>query len=184
MQLRLLAAMIALASAAPAAADEFRPIFVPSGTSFEGALAHDSSHFSTMIGLLRTADLPELKEGKTATLLAPTDKAFAAYPQQKVQLLIKDKAAAQSFLRAHLIPGRVVFQEMFDRPNPTGDGAAATRYVVTFGGSKVQIQCNDHPASAKKPHYPLIGGRSRVLEPDIIGQRGVIQVIDKPLVDL
>jgi uncharacterized surface protein with fasciclin (FAS1) repeats len=178
MKLALPFAAITLATAAPAMAEEFRPIFVPSGAGFEQALANDKDHFSVMIGLLRSADLPELRDEKPETLFAPTDAAFANYPKEKLAGLQKDPAAAQAFIRGHLVDGKVVFEQLFDGPA----GKPVVAKVVTLDGSLVSIQCNEHPGGANKPHYPRVAGKAQVLAPDIAGDRGVIQVIDKPLV--
>ena len=59
----------------------FRPIFHPPTISILDALRHDEDNFSILIGLIKDSGLNELtKEGKSFTLLAPTNAAFAKLP--------------------------------------------------------------------------------------------------------
>ncbi len=65
----LVAATLIVALATFASADDFRPIFHPPTIGILEALQQDPTNFSTLIGLLKKADLKELRDAKALRLL-------------------------------------------------------------------------------------------------------------------
>lgn len=171
------------AMATPSLAEGIRPIWVPSNAGFEEVLAKNGGAFSIMIGLLRAADVPELKTGQPLTLIVPVDEAFGKDQKVRIAQLLKDPAAATRFVRAHLIPQRVVFQEVFAADKPEDAGKPIVKVFTTLDGAQIPIPCNAHPGGVNAPHHPVIAGRAKVLAPDVVGDRGVIHVVDRPLVE-
>lgn len=178
----LVAATLIVALATFASADDFRPIFHPPTSSILEALQQDPDNFSTLIGLLKKADLKELRDAKASyTLLAPTNAAFAKLSPEDFAKLTNDPKALRQLLLAHLLPGKVVFMQMFA---PDQGGVAkknVTKSLKTAEGNLAFLQCDEHPADPANQHHPLINKQARVLKSDIEGKYAVIQVIDTVL---
>jgi uncharacterized surface protein with fasciclin (FAS1) repeats len=173
------AAMLVVALSTLASAEEFRPIFHPPTISIMEALQQDPDNFSTLIGLLRKADLKELRDAKASyTLLAPTNAAFAKYPPKYFTNLTNDPEKLRQLLLAHLLPGKVLFKALFA---PDKGGVAkknVTESLKTADGGLAYFQFDEHPADPGNEHHPLINKKARVLKSDIEGTYSVIQVID------
>jgi uncharacterized surface protein with fasciclin (FAS1) repeats len=178
----LVAAILIVALATFASADDFRPIFHPPTVSILEALQQDPDNFSTLIGLLKKADLKELRDAKASyTLLAPTNAAFAKLSPEDFAKLTNDPKELRQLLLAHLLPGKVMFIQMFA---PDQGGVAkknVTKSLKTAEGGLAFFECDEHPANPANEHHPLINGKSRVLKSDIEGKDAVIQVLDTVL---
>ncbi|POY38470.1 hypothetical protein C3K47_03495 [Solitalea longa] len=157
-------------------AQDFRPIVIPPYAGFDEILAKDKEHFSVMVGLLKTADLPELQSSKSSfTLFAPTNEAFNNMPKGFIENAQKDKALAQKFIRAHLLKGKVLFAQVF---NGSVGGGKVTKVFYSLNNEKIEIQCDDHPMSMEKEHHPLINQKAKTIYSDVEGKYNVIQVLD------
>ena len=105
----LVAAMLFIALSTVASADDFRPIFHPPTISIVEALQQDPDNFSTLIGLLRKAEIKEVWDAKASyTLLAPTNAAFAKLSPESFAKLTNDPKKLRQLLLAHLLPGKVI----------------------------------------------------------------------------
>jgi len=179
----LVAATLIFALSMVASADDFRPIFHPPTTSISGALEQDPANFSTLIGLLRKADLKELRDAKASyTLLAPSNAAFAKLSPEDLAKLTNDPEKLRQLLLAHLLPGKVLFNALF-APDQGGQAKQnVTESLKTAAGGSAYFECNEHPADPGNEHHPLINKQARVLKSDIEGKYSVIQVIDTVLI--
>jgi uncharacterized surface protein with fasciclin (FAS1) repeats len=179
----LVAAMLIVAHSTFALADDFRPIFHPPTSSILEALQQDPDNFSTLIGLLKQADLKELRDSKASyTLLAPTNAAFAKLSPEEFTRLTIDPQKLRQLLLAHLLPGRIMFMQLFA---PASGGVAkknVTESLNTADGGLAYFVCNEHPPDPEKQHHPLINKEARVLKSDIEGKYSVVQVIDAVLI--
>ena len=179
----LLAATFIVTLSTFASGEEFRPIFHPPTISILEALQRDPDNFSTLIGLLRKADLKELRNAKASyTLLAPTNAAFAKLSPEYFTKVTNDPARLRHLLLAHLLPGKVMFMQLF-APDKSGVARKnVTESLKTADGNLAYFQCDEHPANPANVHHPLINRKARVLKSDIEGAYAVIQVIDTVLI--
>ena len=177
------AAMLIIALSTVASADDFRPIFHPPTISIVEALQQDPDNFSTLIGLLRKADIKEVWDTKASyTLLAPTNAAFAKLSPEYLAKLTSDPKNLRQLLLAHLLPGKVVFKQMFALDKGSAP-KKVTNSLKTADGGLAYFECDGaDPAARGGEHHPLINNKARVLKSDIEGKNSVIQVIDAVLI--
>jgi uncharacterized surface protein with fasciclin (FAS1) repeats len=90
------------------------------------------------------------------TVFAPTDEAFAKIPKDKLDALLKDKAALTKVLTYHVVPGKVMAANVAAGQVKTVQGGSLT--VTTQGGVKVD--------------------GANVVKTDVAASNGVIHVID------
>jgi transforming growth factor-beta-induced protein len=179
----LVAATLMIALSTLALADDFRPIFHPPTIGIVEALEQDPDNFSTLIGLLRKADLKELRDAKASyTILAPTNGAFAKLSPEYFTKLTNDPAKLRQFLLAHLLSGKVMFMQMFAPDKAEVAKKNVTESLKTADGGLAYFVCNEHPVDPANEHHPLINKKARVLKSDIEGKYSVIHVIDTVLV--
>ena len=178
----LVAATLIITFSTFSSGEEFRPIFHPPTIRILEALQQDPDNFSTLIGLLRKADLKELREANVSyTLLAPTNAAFAKLSPESFAEISKDPPKLRQLLLAHLLPGKVMFMQLF-APDKSGVARKnVTESLKTADGNLAYFQCDEHPANPANEHHPLINKKARVLKSDIEGKYAVIQVIDTVL---
>jgi uncharacterized surface protein with fasciclin (FAS1) repeats len=100
-------------------------------------------------------------QGGEFTIFAPTDEAFAAIPQDKLQRLLQpeNRALLQRVLAYHVVPGRVTSDQL------------QTGGLRTLGGG-VAVRVT--------PERVVINNGS-VLRPDIPAQNGVVHAISQVL---
>jgi uncharacterized surface protein with fasciclin (FAS1) repeats len=115
-----------------------------------------AGQFKTLTSALEKAGLVEsLKAHHLCTLFAPTDKAFAKVPKEKLDALLADNDKLRKLLKAHIIVGREV-------------KAADLRKL---NGEKV----NGFSIDAKDE---LKIGAAKIIKADVPAKNGVIHVID------
>lgn len=113
--------------------------------------------FKTLVTAVQAAGLVDTLKGPGPfTVFAPTDEAFAKIPKDKLDALLKDKAALTAVLTYHVVPGRVMAADVKPGQVKTVQGGAIT--VSTQGGVKVD--------------------NANVVRTDITTSNGVIHVID------
>ena len=113
--------------------------------------------FKTLVAAVQAAGLVDTLKGKGPfTVFAPTDEAFAKIPKDKLDALLKDKAALTKVLTYHVVPGKVMAANVTAGPVKTVQGSALT--VSTQGGVKVD--------------------NANVIKTDVVASNGVIHVID------
>jgi uncharacterized surface protein with fasciclin (FAS1) repeats len=118
-----------------------------------------AGQFKTLTAALEKAGLAEsLKTHNSCTLFAPTDKAFAKVPKEKLEALLGDKEKLRKLLEAHIVVGREVKRADLRKLN----------------GEKV----NGFPIDAKDE---LKIGAAKIIKADVPAKNGVIHVIDMVL---
>jgi uncharacterized surface protein with fasciclin (FAS1) repeats len=116
-----------------------------------------AGNFKTLATALQAAGLVDTLKGKGPfTVFAPTDEAFAKVPKDKLDALLKDKAALTKVLTYHVVPGTVMAKDVKAGKVKTVQGGELT--VATAGGVTVD--------------------GAKVTATDIAASNGVIHVID------
>lgn len=142
----LLASLFALTVSNAAYADDI----VDSATA-DGSL-------KTLVTALQTAGLTDtLKGAGPFTVFAPNDAAFAKLPKEKLDALLKDKAALTKLLTAHIVAHKI-----------TAEDVQAGK-VKSIEGHELKL---DVSAGIKVDGVPTVGGN------DIKADNGMIYVVD------
>jgi uncharacterized surface protein with fasciclin (FAS1) repeats len=97
--------------------------------------------FKTLVAAVQAAGLVETLKGPGPfTVFAPTDAAFAKIPKDKLDALLKDKAALAKVLTYHVVAGKVMAKDVKPGMVKTVQGSditLATTGGVTVNGAKV-----------------------------------------------
>ena len=118
-----------------------------------------NGNFTTLVKAVKAADLVEtLKGDGPFTVFAPTDAAFAKIPSDTLSALISDKSALTGVLTYHVVPGKVLAED-----------------VVTLNEAKT-IQGQSVDINVKNDKVFVDG--AQVVMTDIKTSNGVIHVID------
>ena len=113
--------------------------------------------FKTLATALQAAGLIDTLKGPGPfTVFAPTDEAFAKIPKDKLDALLKDKAALTKVLTYHVVAGKVMAKDVKAGKVKTVQGGELT--LATAGGVTVD--------------------GAKVTATDIAADNGVIHVID------
>jgi uncharacterized surface protein with fasciclin (FAS1) repeats len=113
--------------------------------------------FKTLATALQAAGLIDTLKGPGPfTVFAPTDDAFAKIPKEKLDALLKDKAALTKVLTYHVVAGKVMAKDVKAGKVKTVQGGELT--LATAGGVTVD--------------------GAKVTATDIAADNGVIHVID------
>ena len=154
----LVSALLVIAAAAVAPAQEFRPIPNPPVTKPIAETLRAAGNFKTFLSLLERAGLKNLGvepvgfiggpgPNRTAsdakpdpgggpryrTVFAPTDAAFARLPKGALAALKKDPARLRSFLLRHMVEGKLMVKE----PPDTASSAGST--FKSVDGSELNL---------------------------------------------
>lgn len=120
--------------------------------------AVSAGSFKTLVTAVQEAGLVDTLKGPGPfTVFAPTDDAFAKIPKADLDALLKDKAALTKVLTYHVVPGKVLAQDV--KP---GD-------VATVEGSSLTVTTKDGKV--------MVDGAA-VVQTDVMADNGVIHVID------
>jgi uncharacterized surface protein with fasciclin (FAS1) repeats len=121
-----------------------------------------AAEFKTLVTAVKAADLVDTLKGKGPfTVFAPTDKAFAAIPKEKLEALLKDKKALTAVLTYHVVPGKVTAADVVKLD--TAKTVQGQAVKIEAKGGKVKIN------------------NANVVQADIATSNGVIHVIDAVL---
>lgn len=126
-----------------------------------------SGGFATLVEVLKTAGLVEtLKGSGPFTVFAPTDDAFNRLPTDVMKGLSKDAAIAKNTLLYHVVPGKLMAEEIVKLKN-----------LKTVQGQELKI---DPPKGFlhKNPRVNNIN----IVKTDMIASNGVIHAIDEVLI--
>ena len=127
-------------------------------------VATAAGSFTTLLAAVKAAGLVETLQGSGPfTVFAPNDAAFAKVPKAALDELLADKAALESVLTFHVVPGRVV----------AGD-------IVKAGGT-VPKTVNGQPLDIKVRDGKVYVNGAQVVTADVPASNGVIHVIDTVL---
>ena len=100
-----------------------------------------AGNFKTLVAAVQAAGLVDTLKGKGPfTVFAPTDEAFAKIPKDKLDALLKDKAALSKILTYHVVSGKVMAKDVKAGNVKTVQGSditLATTGGVTVNGAKV-----------------------------------------------
>lgn len=120
-----------------------------------------AGHFNTLVAAVKAAGLVETLKGPGPfTVFAPTDEAFAKLPPGTLETLLKpeNKARLQSILTYHVVPGRVMAQDVMNLNSAkTVEGQTLTIHAMNGG---------------------VMVDQAHVTKTDIVASNGVIHVID------
>jgi uncharacterized surface protein with fasciclin (FAS1) repeats len=124
-------------------------------------VAVEAGSFETLVAALQAAGLVGVLSGEGPfTVFAPTDAAFAALPEGALEALLADKEALTAVLTYHVIPGKVMAEDVV---------AAQQVRPATVEGSWLNVRVVDG--------YVRVDD-ARVVQADIEASNGVIHVID------
>lgn len=121
--------------------------------------AASAEDFSTLVTAVKAADLVGALKGEGPfTVFAPTNEAFAKVPKEKLEALLKDKAALTAVLTYHVVPGKVM----------AADVVKLTE-AETLQGKPITIKVDGDKVTVNGV---------KVIKTDIECKNGVIHVID------
>ena len=124
-------------------------------------VAVEAGSFQTLVTAVQEAGLVDVLSSEGPfTVFAPTDEAFAKLPEGTLEALLADKDALQAVLTYHVIPGKVMAEDVL---------AAEQVRPATVQGSALNIRVMDG--------YVKVDD-ARVVQTDIEASNGVIHVID------
>jgi uncharacterized surface protein with fasciclin (FAS1) repeats len=126
--------------------------------------AISAGDFGTLVKALDAAGLVEPLKGEGPfTVFAPTDEAFAKLPVGTLEDLLRPdkKADLQNILKYHVVPGKVMAQEVTKLDS-----------AKTLQGKELAIMMHDGTVMVED---------AKVVKTDIECSNGVIHVIDKVL---
>jgi transforming growth factor-beta-induced protein len=126
--------------------------------------AAKAGEFKTLLAAAKAAGLVEtLKGDGPYTVFAPSDEAFAKLPAGTVEALLKDIPKLKSILTYHVVPGRVLAENV---------PARATE-VATANGKSLKV--------SRSSEGGVRVNDARVVAADVIAGNGVIHVVDSVL---
>lgn len=123
-----------------------------------------AGNFNTLVAAVKAAGLVETLKGPGPfTVFAPTDEAFAKLPPGTLESLLKpeNKAKLQSILTYHVVPGKVMAQDV-----------VKLHSAKTVEGQSITIKTAAGNVMVDSAH---------VTKTDIVTSNGVIHVIDSVL---
>jgi uncharacterized surface protein with fasciclin (FAS1) repeats len=170
------AALLALAAAPAAFAAAKAPMvggaaMYPTRNIVENA-AKSKAH-TTLVAAVKAAGLVDTLAGAGPfTVFAPTDAAFARLPAGTVETLLRpeNKAALQSVLTYHVVPGRVSAAQLIGKIK-AGRGMAK---LATVQGGTLTARL----VGGKVVLTDGKGGRATVTQADVFQSNGIIHVTD------
>lgn len=119
--------------------------------------AVSAGSFKTLVAAVQAAGLVDTLKGPGPfTVFAPSDEAFAKIPKAQLDALLQDKAKLTAVLTYHVVPGKVMAQDVKAGKVKTVQGGEIT--VSTAGGVTVD--------------------NAKVVATDVAASNGVIHVID------
>ncbi len=119
--------------------------------------AVSAGSFKTLVAAVQAAGLVDTLKGPGPfTVFAPNDEAFAKIPKAQLDALLQDKAKLTAVLTYHVVPGKVMAQDVKAGKVKTVQGGEIT--VGTTGGVTVN--------------------NAKVVATDVAASNGVIHVID------
>ena len=128
--------------------------------------AMSSSMFNTLVAAVKAAGLVDTLKGPGPfTVFAPTDEAFAKWPKDQLDMLMKDTAKLKDVLMYHVVSGKMMAADL-----------AQHEYLQALNGGELRID-------AKRWHlhrYIRVNG-ANIINPDIVVDNGVCHAIDAVL---
>jgi uncharacterized surface protein with fasciclin (FAS1) repeats len=126
-------------------------------------VAANAGQFDTLVKAIQVAGLQStLKGDGPFTILAPTDKAFAALPQATLQALLDNPDKLAMILKHHVVAGKT-----------PASSVVSVNEITSLNGSDIDVKANGST---------VMLGKAKVLKTDIMADNGVIHVIDTVLI--
>ena len=124
-------------------------------------IAVGNKDFSTLVSLLKKADLVKALEGAGPfTVFAPTNEAFAAVPKADLDALLANPEKLKAVLLYHVVSGDITSDKI--KPG----------MVKTLSGKDVDITVKDGKVSVNN---------AEVVKADVKASNGVIHVVNQVL---
>jgi len=125
--------------------------------------AASETNFSTLVGLLKAANLTDTLNGTTNyTLFAPSNAAFDKIPSSALATLANNTTALQRVLLYHVVPGTLLAKDIKGNGTFTTANGLSLPYSVTSTAVTVD--------------------NANITKTDINATNGVIQVIDSVMI--
>jgi uncharacterized surface protein with fasciclin (FAS1) repeats len=154
---KLFSAAVAIALVSPVFAEDKKEMdIVDTAVKAKG--------FTKLVAAVKAADLVETLKGEGPfTVFAPTDAAFEALGDEKLNAVLADKKLLTSILMTHVIKGK----EVMAKDVVGMDGKKVKGYTIKVDGDKVMLVAGTQTVN--------------VVKTDIKCSNGVIHVIDAVL---
>jgi len=126
-------------------------------------VAEENGNFTTLLTALNATNLTDTLKGEGPfTVLAPTDKAFAALPNGTIEALLNDTSKLKKILLFHVASQRLMAKDVVNMSN-----------ITTLEGQKLQVNVTDKG---------VLVGKAKIIMTDINASNGVIHEIDAVLI--
>jgi uncharacterized surface protein with fasciclin (FAS1) repeats len=120
--------------------------------------ASAAGKFEALVNAVEVAGLLEsLKGAGPLTLFAPTDEAFAEFPEGTMEALLRDPRRLEKVLSCHLVKGELLAEDIGN-----------FKHLDTLHGNRLTVSVQDG----------LEINGAKVLMGDILTSNGIIHVID------
>ncbi|SDK80731.1 fasciclin domain-containing protein [Microbulbifer yueqingensis] len=135
--------------------------------------AYKAESLSVLVEAIKAAGLVDtLNSEGPFTVFAPTDDAFAALPQGKVEELMKpeNQQKLQKILGYHVVPGKATAEVVMEMIKKGGGHAT----VDTVQGEKLTLRADGGKVTVTDAR----GNTATVLQADLMSSNGVVHVIN------
>ena len=157
--------------AAPAMADHHKASMAAEANIVETAMS--TGVHNTLVAAVKAAGLVETLSGPGPfTVFAPTDAAFAKLPAGTVETLVKpeNKGTLTTILTYHAVAGKVTAGDLIELINANG----GTATITTVAGATLTAALD----GGKVVITDGAGGKTTVVQTDVMTSNGVIHVTD------
>ncbi len=126
-------------------------------------VAEENGNFTTLLTALNATNLTDTLKGEGPfTVFAPTDRAFAALPEGKIEALLNDTGTLKKILLYHVAGQRLMAKDVVNMSN-----------ITTLEGQKLKVNVTDKG---------VFVGKVKIIMTDINARNGVIHEIDAVLI--
>ena len=96
-------------------------------------VAEENGNFTTLLTALNATNLTDTLKGEGPfTVFAPTDRAFAAMPERKIEALLNDTGTLKKILLYHVAGQRLMAKDVVNMSN-----------ITTLEGQKLKVNVTD-----------------------------------------
>ena len=128
--------------------------------------AMSSGMFNKLVEAVKAAGLVDtLKGSGPFTVFAPTDGAFAKWPQKELDMLMKDPTKMKDVLTFHVVEGKMMAADL-----------AQHEYLQALNGGELRID-----AKRWHLHRNMKVNGANIIKADIVVDNGVCHAIDMVL---
>ena len=136
-------------------------------------MVSEKQELSTLLTALEAAGLVETLQGEGPfTVFAPTNEAFSALPEGKLDelLMSENKEKLAGILKYHVVSGKVYASDLSDG-----------QMVTTLEGNEIRItvkSSTDEMSSEEGEYTKVKVNNAKVVESDLTASNGIIHIID------